>query len=89
MKLGNMEYALACLVSNFSTHISTSQRATQGFIAKKLCPELIFVANTFSRYSDMSNKVMTIFKRYDPNMSPAGCDEGYLKYDFSIFWKAY
>ncbi|KAF9459808.1 hypothetical protein BDZ94DRAFT_1284217 [Collybia nuda] len=49
-----------------------------GFIAKKLCPQLIFVANTFSRYSKMSNRVMAIFKRYDPNMSPAGCDEGYL-----------
>ena len=23
---------------------------------------------------------MKIFHRYDPNMCPAGCDEGYLKY---------
>ncbi len=50
-----------------------------GFIAKKLCPDLIFVANNFSRYSDMSKKVMTIFERYDPDMCAAGCDEGYLK----------
>ncbi|KAF8919917.1 DNA/RNA polymerase [Mucidula mucida] len=49
-----------------------------GFIAKKLCPDLIFVANNFSRYSDMSKKVMTIFERYDPDMCAAGCDEGYL-----------
>lgn len=52
---------------------------TQGFIAKKLCPDLILVSNHFSRYSDMSDSVMSIFRRYDPNMSPAGCDEGYLK----------
>lgn len=49
-----------------------------GFIAKKLCPDLILVSNHFSRYSDMSDSVMSIFRRYDPNMSPAGCDEGYL-----------
>ncbi|KAF8894098.1 hypothetical protein BD779DRAFT_1435288 [Infundibulicybe gibba] len=48
------------------------------FIAKKLCPSLIVVPNVFSRYIDMSNKVMEIFKRYDPNMCAAGCDEGYL-----------
>ena len=49
------------------------------FIAKKLCPELILVKNTFSRYSEMSRKVMNVFQRYDPNMMAAGCDEGYLK----------
>jgi len=27
----------------------------------------------------MSDAVMSIFRRYDPNMSAAGCDEGYLK----------
>jgi Nucleotidyltransferase/DNA polymerase involved in DNA repair len=51
----------------------------QGFIAKKLCPDLIFVGNNFSRYQEMSEKIMSIFKRYDPHMCVAGCDEGYLK----------
>lgn len=49
-----------------------------GFVAKKLCPELIFVKINFSRYSEMSKKVMDVFRQYDPNMAPAGCDEGYL-----------
>lgn len=49
-----------------------------GFIAKKLCPDLILVSNNFSRYSEMSAKVMDIFRRYDPNMCPAGSDEAYL-----------
>ncbi|KAK2464297.1 hypothetical protein APHAL10511_003754 [Amanita phalloides] len=48
------------------------------FIAKKLCPDLILISMNFSRYTEMSGKVMTIFKTYDPNMSVAGCDEGYL-----------
>ncbi|THV05009.1 DNA/RNA polymerase [Dendrothele bispora CBS 962.96] len=47
-------------------------------IAKKLCPELILVPNNFSRYSEMSSRIMDIFSRYDPNMCPAGADEAYL-----------
>jgi DNA polymerase kappa len=50
-----------------------------GFIAKKLCPELIFVPNRFFRYTELSEQVMAIFRRYDPEMCPGGCDEGYLK----------
>ncbi|KAF9478811.1 DNA/RNA polymerase [Pholiota conissans] len=49
-----------------------------GFIAKKLCPHLIFVPNRHWRYSEMSDQIMDIFSRYDPDMCPAGCDEGYL-----------
>ncbi|KAJ7346571.1 hypothetical protein DFH08DRAFT_868602 [Mycena albidolilacea] len=48
------------------------------FIAKKLCPELIMVSHGMSDYSEMSHKVMAICNRYDPQMCPAGCDEGYL-----------
>ncbi|KAF9263393.1 DNA/RNA polymerase [Marasmius fiardii PR-910] len=49
-----------------------------GFVAKKLCPELILLPIHHTRYSEMSDRVMAIFVRYDPNMCPAGCDEGYL-----------
>jgi DNA polymerase kappa len=50
-----------------------------GFIAKKLCPELIFVKIHHARYYEMSNQVMDVFRRYDSNMCAAGADEGYLK----------
>ncbi|KAE9411202.1 DNA/RNA polymerase [Gymnopus androsaceus JB14] len=49
-----------------------------GFIAKKLCPELILLSIHPERYSNMSEKVMAIFSRYDPDMLAASCDEGYL-----------
>ncbi|KAJ7593924.1 IMS-domain-containing protein [Mycena floridula] len=48
------------------------------FIAKKLCPELVLLPINGARYSEMSDRVMEIFAQYDPNMCPAGCDEGYL-----------
>ncbi|TDL25971.1 IMS-domain-containing protein [Rickenella mellea] len=49
-----------------------------GFVAKKLCPDLILVPINHKKYWDMSGKVMEIFQRYDPEMLVAGCDEGYL-----------
>ncbi|KZT10718.1 DNA/RNA polymerase [Laetiporus sulphureus 93-53] len=48
------------------------------FVARKLCPDLILVENRFGRYTEMSKQVMDVFRRYDPNMCAAGCDEGYL-----------
>lgn len=51
-----------------------------GFIAKKLCPDLVVVPSHFPRYIEMSKQIMAIFRQYDPNMCAAGCDEGYLKY---------
>jgi nucleotidyltransferase/DNA polymerase involved in DNA repair len=33
----------------------------------------------FPRYMELSRKIMDILRRYDPNMQPGGCDEGYLK----------
>ncbi|KAF8844303.1 DNA/RNA polymerase [Paxillus ammoniavirescens] len=48
------------------------------FVAKKLCPDLIVVKLNFERYSEMSKRCMTVFRRYDPSMCAAGCDEGYL-----------
>ncbi|EFI28154.1 DNA polymerase IV [Coprinopsis cinerea okayama7 len=49
-----------------------------GFIGKKLCPQLIFVPAHFDLYSKTSAQIMSIFRRYDPTMCPAGVDEAYL-----------
>ena len=45
----------------------------------KLCPELKLLSSNYARYSELSTQIMSIFRRYDPNMQPAGIDEGYLK----------
>ncbi|KLO19428.1 DNA/RNA polymerase [Schizopora paradoxa] len=49
-----------------------------GFVAKKLCPELILLPLNFDKYSAKSSDIFSIFKQYDPNMLVAGCDEGYM-----------
>lgn len=54
-----------------------------GFIASKLCPHLIFVPMHHSRYSEESNKVMGVLRRYDPTLQIGGCDEAFLKYVYA------
>ncbi|KAI0066045.1 IMS-domain-containing protein [Artomyces pyxidatus] len=49
-----------------------------GFIAKKLCPELITVPIHMSRYSELSKNIMAIFRQYDENMLAASVDEAYM-----------
>ncbi|KAI9455457.1 DNA/RNA polymerase [Lactarius psammicola] len=49
-----------------------------GHIALKLCPELILVNLHMSLYSEVSKRIMAIFRQYDPNMLAASVDEAYL-----------
>ena len=49
-----------------------------GFIAKKLCPDLIIVPTNFEKYTAVSKEVREIMSDYDPNFCPMSLDEAYL-----------
>ncbi|CAE6482324.1 unnamed protein product [Rhizoctonia solani] len=48
------------------------------FVAKALCTHLNLLPARFHRYSEMSDQVFRVLRKYDPNLLAAGCDEGYL-----------
>ena len=52
--------------------------AMSGFIAKRNCPELIFVPPRFSRYKEISQKIRSIFNEYTDLVEPLSLDEAYL-----------
>ena len=52
--------------------------AMSGVIAKKLCPNLIFVKPRFERYKEISNKIQSIFKEYTSLVEPLSLDEAFL-----------
>jgi DNA polymerase kappa len=56
-----------------------ANQSCKGYIALKLCPDLILVHLHMSRYSEVSKQIMAIFRQYDPTMLAAGVDEAYLK----------
>ena len=52
--------------------------ALSGALAKKYCPELIFVRPRFDRYKEISNKIRAIFYDYTDLVEPLSLDEAYL-----------
>jgi DNA polymerase-4 len=52
--------------------------ALSGALAKKYCPELIFVKPRFDRYKEISNKIRKIFYDYTDLVEPLSLDEAYL-----------
>ena len=49
-----------------------------GFIAKKLCPDLVIVKSHFDKYRQVSEEVQSVLRGYDPHFCPMGLDESYL-----------
>ena len=52
--------------------------AISGVLAKKYCPEIIFVRPRFDRYKEISNKIHKIFHDYTDLVEPLSLDEAYL-----------
>lgn len=49
-----------------------------GFVAKKLCPELILLPTNFEKYTAKANEVREVIAEYDPRFESASIDEAYL-----------
>lgn len=52
--------------------------AMSGVLARKLCPDLIFVRPRFERYKEISQKIRVIFYEYTDLVEPLSLDEAYL-----------
>lgn len=52
--------------------------AMSGVIAKKNCPDLIFVPPRFDRYSEISHQIRKVFFEFTDLVEPLSLDEAYL-----------
>ena len=52
--------------------------AMPSIIAKRLCPDLIFVKHNFERYNEVSASVFEIFREYTDIIEPLSIDEAFL-----------
>ncbi|CAB4321012.1 unnamed protein product [Prunus armeniaca] len=64
--------------ANYEARRFGVRAAMPGFIARKLCPELIFVPTDFKKYTYYSDLTRKVFEKYDPNFVAASLDEAYL-----------
>ncbi|KNA24699.1 hypothetical protein SOVF_012800 isoform B [Spinacia oleracea] len=75
MAVGGM--SMIC-TANYEARKYGVRAAMPGFIARKLCPELIFVPVDFEKYTYYSTSTRNVFRRYDLNFISASLDEAYL-----------
>lgn len=66
--------------SNYHARKYGVRAAMPGFIAKKLCPNLVIVPTNFDKYRAVSKEVQAIFAEYDPHFQAASLDEAYLDF---------
>ncbi|XP_026870860.2 DNA polymerase kappa [Electrophorus electricus] len=64
--------------SNYHARRYGVRAAMPGFIAKKLCPNLVIVPLNFDKYTAVSEQVREVFAAYDPHFLPMSLDEAYL-----------
>ncbi|XP_037632860.1 DNA polymerase kappa [Sebastes umbrosus] len=66
--------------SNYHARKYGVRAAMPGFIAKKLCPNLVIVPTNFDKYRAVSDVIREIFADYDPHFQPMSLDEAYLDF---------
>ncbi len=64
--------------SNYAARRFGVRAAMPGFIARKLCPQLVIVPTNFKKYREVSAVVGSVFEKYDPNYASMSLDEAYL-----------
>ena len=70
--------------ANYVARKYNVRSAMPGFIAKELCPELVFVPHEGEKYKQAANDSREIFAQYDPLFQAMSLDEAYL--DLSKYW---
>ncbi|XP_074650245.1 DNA polymerase kappa-like [Tubulanus polymorphus] len=64
--------------SNYIARRYGVRAAMPGFIARKLCPELVIVPPDFEKYTSVSKEIRSVLAEYDEHFCPMSLDEAYL-----------
>lgn len=64
--------------SNYIARRYGVRAAMPGFIARKLCPELLLIKPNGFKYRQASSEVFSVLEEYDPELASMSLDEAYL-----------
>jgi len=64
--------------ASYEARVFGVRSAISGTLARKRCPELIFVKPRFERYNEISKIIRNIFYEYTDKVEPLSLDEAYL-----------
>ena len=63
---------------NYEARKFGCRSAMAGFVAKKLCPELVCLPLNFDKYTSKAKEVRAILAEYDPQYESSSIDEAYM-----------
>ena len=76
--VGGNEIRGVVSAASYEARVFGVRSALSGTLAKKYCPELIFVKPRFDRYKEISLQIRKIFYDYTDLVEPLSLDEAYL-----------
>tara|TARA_R110002167_G_scaffold13570_5_gene56204 strand:- start:2484 stop:3584 length:1101 start_codon:yes stop_codon:yes gene_type:complete len=76
--VGGNEIRGVVSAANYEARKYGVRSAMSGYLARKNCPQLIFVKPRFARYQEISKKLRKIFLEYTDLVEPLSLDEAYL-----------
>ncbi|MCK0157497.1 DNA polymerase IV [Cellulophaga sp. F20128] len=78
LAVGGAEKRGVVSAASYEARVFGVRSAMSGYMAKRNCPELIFVPPRFDRYKEISQKIRAIFFEYTDLVEPLSLDEAYL-----------
>jgi len=76
--VGGSERRGVVSAASYEARIFGVRSALSGVLAKRYCPDIIFVRPRFDRYKEISHKIRSIFFEYTDLVEPLSLDEAYL-----------
>ncbi|MBM1104975.1 DNA polymerase IV [Aurantibacter crassamenti] len=76
--VGGNEIRGVVSAANYEARKYGVRSAMSGYLAKKNCPEIIFVKPRYDRYKEISKQIRAIFHDYTDLVEPLSLDEAYL-----------
>ncbi len=64
--------------ASYEARVFGVRSALSGTLARKRCPNLIFVKPRFDRYKELSNQIRSVFYEFTDKVEPLSLDEAYL-----------